>query len=79
MPSEPCADANEPASTPVPSEYDTRALLVRAEQWRAEAASVTLEAMRAFCLDEAERHEQRLQRSLSTPVFHGWGHTESDV
>jgi hypothetical protein len=51
------------------SPYDPRNLLERAKQWRAEAAAATLAEMRAYCLDEADRCERRVQRSRSTPVF----------
>jgi hypothetical protein len=52
------------------SPYDVAVLIERAELWRAEAAAATLEAMRRFCLTEADRCEQRIQISRSTPVFH---------
>jgi hypothetical protein len=51
------------------SPYDLAVLKERAELWRAEAAATTLEAMRAFCLIEADQCEQRVQMSLSTPVI----------
>jgi hypothetical protein len=51
------------------SPYDTEALRDRVRQWRAEATRVTMEAMQAFCLDEADRCERRLNHSLSTPVI----------
>jgi len=60
------------ASDVTSSPYDTVALKERADQWRVEAAKVTTEAMRVFCLNEAERCERRLQRSLSTPVIRDW-------
>ncbi|HEY4173043.1 MAG TPA: hypothetical protein VGM42_08435 [Rhodopila sp.] len=53
------------------SPYDTRVLLDRARQWRAEAARVTLGAMRAYCLAEANWCEQRITLSRTTPVFRG--------
>ncbi len=40
-------------------------------QWRSEAAAVTTDDMRAFCLDEAARCEGRLRRSFLTPFFKG--------
>ncbi|MDR3533635.1 MAG: hypothetical protein P4L90_24125 [Rhodopila sp.] len=49
--------------------YDPEALKQKAELWRLEAAAATMEAVRAFCLDEAAKCEQRAQRSLSTPVL----------
>jgi hypothetical protein len=51
------------------SPYDLVVLRERAELWRAEAAVATFEAMRAFCLTEAHRCEQRVHMSLSTPVI----------
>jgi hypothetical protein len=51
------------------SPYDLAVLRERAALWRAEAAAATLEAMRAFCLTEADRCERRVQMSLFTPVF----------
>ena len=51
------------------SPYDLTVLRERAALWRAEAAAARFEAMRAFCLTEADRCESRVQMSLSTPVF----------
>jgi hypothetical protein len=51
------------------SPYDLVVLRERAELWRVEAAKATLEAMRTFCLTEADRCERRVQMSLSTPVI----------
>jgi hypothetical protein len=51
------------------SPYDLTVLRERAELWRAEAAAATLEAMRSFCLIEADQCERRVQMSLSTPVL----------
>jgi hypothetical protein len=51
------------------SPYDLAVLRERAELWRAEAAVATFEAMRAFCLTEAHRCEQRVHMSVSTPVI----------
>jgi hypothetical protein len=51
------------------SPYDTEALRKRADGWRAEAARVTLAAIRDVCLHEAEYCEQQLRRSLATPVL----------
>jgi hypothetical protein len=51
------------------SPYDVVVLKERAELWRAEAAAATVDAMRAFCLTEADHCERRVQMSLSTPVI----------
>jgi uncharacterized protein len=51
------------------SEYDTHALADRARQWRMEADAMTSEAMRSICLTEADKYEQRLRQSFSTPVI----------
>ncbi|HET6306249.1 MAG TPA: hypothetical protein VFG12_03630 [Rhodopila sp.] len=51
------------------SPYDIVALMERALLWRAEAEATLLEAMRAFCLTEAERCERRVELSRSTPMF----------
>jgi hypothetical protein len=53
------------------SEYDTKVLKERANQWRDVAATVTFESIRVFCLKEADKCERRLQLSFSTPVFVG--------
>jgi hypothetical protein len=53
------------------SPYDTRVLLDRARQWRAEAARTTLGTMRAYCLAEADWCERRITLSRTTPVFRG--------
>jgi hypothetical protein len=50
------------------SPYDTHTLRERARQWRIEAAKVTNHAMREFCLDEADKCEHRVRRSLYTPI-----------
>jgi hypothetical protein len=51
------------------SPYDVVVLKERAELWRAEAAAATVDAMRVFCLTEADYCERRVQMSLSTPVI----------
>jgi hypothetical protein len=51
------------------SPYDLTVLQERAQLWRAEAAAATLEAMRIFCLAEADRCEHRVHLSLWTPVI----------
>lgn len=51
------------------SPYDVAVLMERAELWRTEAAAATVEAMRVFCLTEADYCERRVQMSLSTPVI----------
>jgi hypothetical protein len=51
------------------SPYDLAALRERAKLWRAEAAAATLEAMRTFCLTQADQCEQRIQTSLLTPAI----------
>jgi hypothetical protein len=51
------------------SPYDLTALSERANLWRAEAAAATLEAMRTFCLTQADQCEQRIQMSLLTPAI----------
>ncbi|HEX4368582.1 MAG TPA: hypothetical protein VH023_17220 [Rhodopila sp.] len=51
------------------SPYDVVVLKERAELWRAEAAAATVDAMRIFCLTEADYCERRVQMSLSTPVI----------
>ncbi|HQT79062.1 MAG TPA: hypothetical protein PLD10_18570 [Rhodopila sp.] len=51
------------------SQYDVTMLLQRAKLWRIEAAVATLEAMRAFCLAQAEDCERRVQLSLSVPIL----------
>jgi hypothetical protein len=65
------APRTRPANKPKPSEYDTEALADRMHQWRLEAALAATEEMRAFCLGEAARYEQRLKQSFSTPVLLG--------
>jgi hypothetical protein len=51
------------------SPYDLSVLQERATQWRAEAAAARFEAMRQFCLSEADRCERQVHKSLSTPVL----------
>jgi hypothetical protein len=51
------------------SPYDLIVLRERAALWRAEAAAATLEAMRIFCLAEADQCERRVEKSLYTPVL----------
>jgi hypothetical protein len=51
------------------SPYDLVVLKERAELWRLEAAAATVDAMRNFCLTEADHCERRVQMSLSTPVI----------
>jgi hypothetical protein len=51
------------------SPYDIVVLKERAQLWRAEADSTTLEEMRTFCLTEADRCERRVELSFSTPVI----------
>lgn len=52
------------------SYYDPNALTAKAKAWRAEVAVTPLDAMRAFCLSEAERCDRIVEQSLHTPVFH---------
>jgi hypothetical protein len=55
---------------PVTSDdFDTLALVRRANIWRTRAARATSEDVRRVCLTEAERCEQRLQRSYDTPAI----------
>jgi hypothetical protein len=51
------------------SPYDLSVLRERAALWRAEAAAARFEAMRQFCLSEADRCERQVQKSQSTPVL----------
>ena len=51
------------------SPYDPAVLRNRASLWRVEAAVATREAMRLFCLSQADECEQLVQRSLSTPIL----------
>jgi hypothetical protein len=51
------------------SPYDLAVLKERARLWRIEAAAATIEAMRVFCLTEADYCERRIQTSLSTPIL----------
>jgi hypothetical protein len=51
------------------SPYDLIVLRERAELWRAEAAAAKFEAMRVFCLTEANQCEHRVHISLTTPVI----------
>ena len=51
------------------SSYDLSVLREQAALWRAEAASATVESMRAFCLAEADQCERRVQASMLTPVI----------
>jgi len=51
------------------SPYDVVVLKERAALWRVEAAASTVDAMRIFCLTEADYCERRVQMSLSTPVI----------
>jgi hypothetical protein len=62
-------DDTQPTEPVSASQYDIHALAARAVEWRAEAARVTSKAMRRVCLKEAERCEQRIRQSLSTPVL----------
>jgi hypothetical protein len=48
--------------------YDPVRLLGRAQEWRREAATTSIPGMRAFCLDEAIRWEEAVQRSFETPA-----------
>jgi hypothetical protein len=49
--------------------YDPDSLTRRAALWRLEAEAATLRAMRLFCLAEAEKCEQRAEKSLYTPII----------
>jgi hypothetical protein len=51
------------------SPYDLAVLKERAELWRIEAAAATIEAVRMFCLTEADYCERRIQMSASTPLL----------
>lgn len=53
----------------IPSFYDPIVLMERAKLWKIEAEASTLAAMRAFCLEEAEKCEQLASQSLVTPVL----------
>jgi hypothetical protein len=60
---------SDPTETPIASsQYDPRALKVRAHQWRVEADRTHSE-IRDFCLDQAAQCDRRLESSLSTPVL----------
>jgi DNA-binding IclR family transcriptional regulator len=61
-----------------PIQFDLDVLRNRAEQWRCEAALVTLEGERAFCLAQAEECEQRVRQSLTVSALRdGARHTHS--
>jgi hypothetical protein len=49
--------------------YDPVRVLARSKLWHAEAAVAALPSMRDFCLSEAARCEQMVQRSFQTPVL----------
>jgi hypothetical protein len=49
--------------------YDTSHLLAQAAQWRMKAAAAVHPSIRAWCLQEAQRYEQIVQRSLEVPMF----------
>ncbi len=49
--------------------YDPVRLLARSKLWHVEAAVAALPSMREFCLSEAARCEQMVQRSFQTPVL----------
>jgi hypothetical protein len=51
------------------SRYDPCALQKRAQLWRIEAEAVTLQALREFCLEEAQNCERRAILSTATPVL----------
>jgi hypothetical protein len=53
-----------------PGLYDTNILKAYVNRRRTDAMVATSEAERAFYLEEAERYERRLCRSLSVPVIH---------
>jgi hypothetical protein len=44
-------------------------LLAQATQWRLKAAEAEHPGLRAWCLQEARRYEQIVQRSLEVPMF----------
>ena len=67
------------ASKASSSGYDTLALKERAGLWRGEAGRTHVAAMRAFCLDAAEKCEQRIHRSLFTPIICESPYSKSDV
>jgi DICT domain-containing protein len=49
--------------------YDTSHLLAQAAQWRLKASAAEQPSVRAWCLAEARRYEQIVQRSLEVPVL----------
>jgi hypothetical protein len=49
--------------------YDPHDLMARAAEWLLEAESATRGAIRALCINEAERCAKLAQRSLFTPVL----------
>jgi hypothetical protein len=49
--------------------YDPFRVLARSKLWHVEAAITALPSMREFCLSEAARCEQMVQRSFQTPVL----------
>lgn len=51
------------------SPYDPITLEEGARLWRTEAEAASLPALRAFCLEEAERCERRIRDSLATPIL----------
>jgi len=51
------------------TQYDTKTLTRRAEAWRHQANTATLETLREFCLAQAEECERRLHQSKTTPVL----------
>ena len=51
------------------SYYDPIALRERAQQWRDEAHQASSEAVRTFCLAEANECDRRWQMSVTTPVL----------
>jgi hypothetical protein len=53
--------------------YDIAALLARSEHWRQEAARAPSPSVREFCLNEAARVEQMVNRSIAIPVLGSGG------
>ena len=49
--------------------YDPVRVLARSKLWHVEAAVAALPSIREFCLSEAARCEQMVERSLQTPVL----------
>lgn len=68
-----CGWETVPLNHPGMSQYDPHALMNRALLWRLEAQAALREAVRAYCVDQAEQCERLALRSLETPCLKSSG------